>query len=384
MTGGGEGETTHWAAVFADQDTPCDRVWTATGTLKASGLANADAVIRNFMVANQVRAAQLALVKNGVLKHAQGFTWAGSGFPTIQLSDRFLLASNSKMFSEAAMSFIYNNNFVVDGAVVMRNTKVYPLLGFSNPKDKRADTVTLQQLLDHEGGYDSTVSNFDLNYKVRQIALAQGLTSAVTKLDIAKYMYSQMNLDYDPGMAGAGCATGCARRYSNYGYILASLAVEKISGRSFYQFLKDYILDPESNTEVEDWPTRGPVGRPGTNEVPQADENTGLTALDPSANKRIAAVYGGDGTVKEASGGAVGLAASAEALTRFISRHAVWGDGGRTNAARKGGTPGAQSYASSCSDGRDWAINFNFWQYPAASFNQFITDLENAIGAASL
>jgi hypothetical protein len=36
----------------------------------------------------------------------------------------------------------------------MPSTAAYPLLGFSHPVDPRSDTITIQQLLDHEGGYN--------------------------------------------------------------------------------------------------------------------------------------------------------------------------------------------------------------------------------------
>jgi hypothetical protein len=79
---------------------------------------------------------------------SRGYTWAEAGYRITQPSDRFLLASRSKMFLEAAVQSLY------DAKKLTPDTKVYPLLGFSHPADPRSDTITIQQHLDHMGGYD--------------------------------------------------------------------------------------------------------------------------------------------------------------------------------------------------------------------------------------
>ena len=68
-----------------------------------------------------------------------------------------------------------------DGKKLTPTTAVYPLLGFSHPADPRSDTITIQQLLDHTGGYDDRPVNqggsgFDPTYAMRKIALDQSLS----------------------------------------------------------------------------------------------------------------------------------------------------------------------------------------------------------------
>ena len=64
--------------------------------------------MQSFMQANAVRAAQLAIAKNGVTKLERAYTWAEDGYRITQPSDRFLLASCSKMFLEAAVQSLYD------------------------------------------------------------------------------------------------------------------------------------------------------------------------------------------------------------------------------------------------------------------------------------
>ena len=98
---------TRYAAIFAKQDIPSAAQWTVTGRGGPS-LAGFDHTMQTFMQANGVRAAQLAIGKNGVTKFSRAYTWAEPGYRVTQPSDRFLLASCSKMFLEAAVQSLYD------------------------------------------------------------------------------------------------------------------------------------------------------------------------------------------------------------------------------------------------------------------------------------
>ena len=193
VQGGGVGDQTRYAAIFAQCDLPLTRQWTTRGTA-VSALTGFDDIMQNFMQANAVRAAQLTIAKNGVIKLARAYTWAELGYHPTQTSDTFLLASCSKIFTAAAIQSLYDANTLTG------TTAVYPLLGFSHPADTRSETITIQQLLDHKGGYDdtNTGSGFDPTYSMRQIGLSTTSSSSVDKLEIARYMYAR-SLDFTPG-----------------------------------------------------------------------------------------------------------------------------------------------------------------------------------------
>jgi CubicO group peptidase (beta-lactamase class C family) len=350
VQGGGSGSDTRYTAIFAQRDIPLPRHWHATGPAVAS-LAGFDHAMQSFMQANAVRGAQLTIAKNGVTKLARAYTWAEDGYRITQPSDRFLLASCSKMFLEAAVQSLYD----AKPAKLQPATKVYPLLGFSHPADPRSDAITIQQLLDHMGGYDDTAtgSNFDPTYQMRKIALDQGLGHKVSKLDVCRYMYARM-LDFTPGARSA---------YSNFGYLLASAVVEKVTGMDYFAYVKNALLEPAGINEVEVRPTAANQQPP--TEALIADEGLGHSALDPLSPLLVPAIFGGDGEVKEVGAACAGTSASATALTRFIHTHAVWGNGGRApNSARSGSTPGSSTLAFSRGDGVDWAYVINTRNWP--------------------
>jgi CubicO group peptidase (beta-lactamase class C family) len=348
VQGGGSGSGTRYAAIFAQRDIPLPRQWTVTGAA-VPALAAFDHAMQSFMQANAVRAAQLSIAKNGVTKLARAYTWAEPGYRVTQPSDRFLLASCSKMFLEAAVQSLY------DAKNLQPTTKVYPLLGFLHPADPRSDTITIQQLLDHQGGYDDTAtgSGFDPTYAMRQIAIDEHLGHKVDKLDVCRYMYARP-LDFAPGTNN---------KYSNFGYLLASAVVEKVTGIDYFKYVHDTLLQPAGITEVEVRPTAANQ-QPAT-EARIEDQGLGLSALDPNSPLLTPAIFGGDGQVKEVAAACAGTSASATALTRFIHTHAVWGNGGRApNSARSGSTPGSSSLAWSRGDGVDWAYIINTRDWP--------------------
>jgi hypothetical protein len=123
------------------------------------------------------------------------------------------------------------------------------------------------------------------------------------------------------------------------------------------------LLEPAGITEVEIRPTAANQQPP--TEAMIEDEGLGLSALDPVSPLLVPAIFGGDGQVKEVAAACAGTSASATALTQFIRKHAVWGNGGRApNSARSGSTPGSSTLAWSRGDGVDWAYVINTRNWP--------------------
>jgi CubicO group peptidase (beta-lactamase class C family) len=236
-------------------------------------------------------------------------------------------------------------------------TMVYPLLGFSHPADSRSDTITVQQLLDHQGGYNDGrnpkyPAALDPTYSMRQIGQALGHVAA-SKRDVAIYMYGQP-LQFPPGTDSA---------YSNYGYLLLGAVVEKVTGMKYQAYLAQAVLQPAGISEVEVFPTRA-AGRTAHQAIAE-DQGLGQDPLDLASTLNIPAVYGGDSEINEIGDPNDGTAASAEAVAKFTHTHAVWGNGGRApGAARAGGTPGASTWAESRWDGVDWAYTVNTRDWP--------------------
>ena len=362
VQGGGSGNSIVYTAVFASQDLPVARQWTVTGN-EAPANANIDSAMETFMKANAVRAAQVAFGENGTIKFARAYTWAEPGYRVTQPSDRFLLASCSKMFCEGAIQALF------DAKSLSPTDKAYAKLGFSHPADPRSDEITIQELLDHKGGYDDSIAPFfDPTYNMGEIAKSLGV-SHLTRADVARYMYGQP-LQHDPGTTYA---------YSNYGYLLLAAVVDKVSKEGdYFAYLQSTLLNPEGITEIGVVSTLA-SGRTNQEAIAE-DPGLGMNALDPTSPLQVPSVYGGDGEINEVGVANDGLGASARALAQFAHLHAVWGNGGRSpGAARDGSTPGASTYVWSRNDGVDAAFVLNTRTWPAGSPSNIVGQLQSTI-----
>lgn len=221
----------------------------------------------------------------------------------------------------------------------------------------RIDRVTIQNLVDHKGGWDSNA--FDPTDSMRQIAQTLNLFKPPSKRDIACYMYGEP-MQYDPGTTYS---------YSNFCYVLLTLVVESLTGKCLTKYLTDDVLKAEGISEVflahtsrsERLPKEGFYDNP----------TLGLSVPQPCLDEWLPCAYGGR-WVTESMDGDGGLVATTSALVRFIGRHAVWGLGSRNPGNyRIGHMPGTSSWAESCYNGIDFAYVFNTERIPSVASDAF-------------
>ncbi|KIK58233.1 hypothetical protein GYMLUDRAFT_202701 [Collybiopsis luxurians FD-317 M1] len=368
LTGGGSGADTRYAAIFASQDIPSSRTWRTTGNAavgfsnNAAAEAQSEAILQSFMQATGVRQVQLSVAKNGVPLLDKAYTWSEAERPTTQVSDTVLLASVSKAFLEAAVQSLYDNGKLTPA------TTVYPFLGYSaSSGDPRRFDITVQQLLDHEGGYNTSQSG-DPTYNMRNIAIAQsGGSRPASVKDVVDYVFQQP-LDFTPGEGD---------EYSNYGYLLLSYVVEVATNTPYFTYLQNTFLIPEG-LNVRPWLT-DPATHVSDNVI-QESQYTGLSARQPLYPYNVADIYGGDGEYKDSALGCASLASSAQSLAKFINTHAAWGNGGRAPGyARSGSTPGTSTWIESRWDNIDWALTVNTRDFPNGDndFNGVVQNIDN-------
>lgn len=89
--------------------------------------------------------------------------------------------------------------------------------------DPRVYDITIGHLLRHESGW--TQRTFDALYADFEIAASLGNNRTPYRNEIVRYMLANQRLRFTPGAPPAGTDS-----YSNFGYLLASLIVESITG----------------------------------------------------------------------------------------------------------------------------------------------------------
>lgn len=231
VQGGGSGGSTRFAALFARQEAPEPRTFTVTGPAVPS-MAAVDAKVKTFMHDTSTRAVSVAVVRDGRLAFARGYTWAEAGYPITQPTSTFRIASCTKPITSVAIHQLFERF-----APMAATDAMQPILGLSPPGGGAPvsgwGSITIEHLLTHTGGWDRS-EVYDLPYAI-DVAQAYGVsTLPVSKQQIAGYMAGQP-LRFMPA---------AEQEYSNLGFLLLGLIVEQRTGRSYADYVRDEIFKP--------------------------------------------------------------------------------------------------------------------------------------------
>lgn len=289
LQAGGTGSGTRFAGVFAKSAAVAPRSWSVAGT-EVSELRGFDDWMYDRMKAKGIRGGALAIARNGRLAFARGYTLAESGYPAIQPTSLFRIASCSKPLTSIAIHQCYERG------LLKPSDAVWELLGLDKSKmaDRRTADVTLDHLLTHEGGWDRDAT-FDPMHEDIAIADFYKLSLPIHKLAITKYMTEANLLQFAPGTSAW---------YSNYGFMLAGRCLEAAhGGKQYFWIMKNGLLDPLGLTRPQ-------IGEPllenrASGEVRYHRRQPYVTASRMHADQRlIASQYGQKNLANgEATGG---------------------------------------------------------------------------------
>jgi CubicO group peptidase (beta-lactamase class C family) len=282
----------------------------------APGLEAFDRAMIEFMQARGIPAGALAVLKDGrlVLEHGYGHA-DHAGKLALPANAPFRLASLSKPITAAAIW-----KLIREGKLRL-DTHLLDVLAVTPPagqrRDRRWKDITIQHLLKHQGGWDRKAA-FDPMFRALKIARALGKPGPAGAEDIIRYMAGEP-LQFDPGTRTA---------YSNFGFILLGRVIERVSGRTYGDYVRQEILAPVGVRGVELGRTL-PADR-NPREPFYADPGKGRDVMHPASRQRVPTP---DGTFYlEAMDANGGLIAPAADYARFL-----WAYGVNGRAAKKGG-----------------------------------------------
>ncbi|MGE3171446.1 MAG: serine hydrolase [Planctomycetota bacterium] len=233
VQGSGSGSGRRFAAVWAATDRPIARQWSTSGQVVPQ-LASFDSWVQTWMQSTGTRGASLAVVKDGKLKLARGYTWAEPGYPQTLPTSRFRIASCVKPLTSIA---IHQEIAQAPGAIDYGRLMVDY---FNNPvvADNQTNAITIRDLLTHQGGWDRSVttgSGIDPMFFDVQIANAGNLDLPIDTTDIRLWMQGQ-SLDFAPGTQ---------YRYSNYGFSLLGRILERRNpGKTYDEVMQAQVFGP--------------------------------------------------------------------------------------------------------------------------------------------
>jgi CubicO group peptidase (beta-lactamase class C family) len=195
--------------------------------------SDADKIINSFIRKWSIVGASVAISKDGKLSFARGYGYADTVSMTeIQPYNKFRIASISKLVTAVGIMKLHE-----EGRLSL-NQKVFGPDGILNdpyynePKDPRVYDITVGHLLSHESGW--TPRYGDQMFMPVLIAEKMGVKPPVDTKTILRFALDK-RLHYTPG---------AGRSYSNLGYSILGLIIEKVTGMSYEEYCRKSILEP--------------------------------------------------------------------------------------------------------------------------------------------
>lgn len=275
------------------------------------------ALLEDFTEQHGIGAAALGVMRNGEIIHegVTGFMDAGRGIP-VTPDVMMRIASVTKPITAAAVRRLAADGLLgLDDRVFdlgQPGGGLLPLDPFPALGDARLNEITVLHLLQHRGGWDRELAPDWVFAEVR-IAGAMSVPSPPGRKNTVRYVLGQP-LQFDPG---------ARRAYSNVGYLVLGLIVEKVSGQDYIAYVRENILAPlgvrpgdvvrgrtlpEDRSEREPWYDARGLAR---------------NVFDPAGPP---VRWPDGGWDLEAKIGEAGLVASTRALLQFVDAYEVWGD----------------------------------------------------------
>lgn len=196
----------------------------------SSAFAGFDREIRDYMTFWGLRGASLSVMRNDSLLYAKGYGWADQGKP-MQPNNLLRMASVSKLLTATGIMILQER-----GLLSLKDTVFGPHGLLDDPRynawirDRNYERITVEDLLRHKGGFSR--KGGDPMFSTRTLMVQNRLRKVP---DAEKLMEIQLKrpLDFEPGTT---------QEYSNFGFLVLSLLIERLSGVDYETFIQDNVL----------------------------------------------------------------------------------------------------------------------------------------------
>lgn len=309
----------------------------------ATDFTGFDAVLQQFLASNGVPAAVAAIGRNGTLLHERAFGFADTAARTpLTTNARFRIASVTKPVTAAVVRELERAGRLSRSDLVESS---FPSPTWPRAADPRWREITVQQVLEHRGGWNRAASG-DPMFRTGEARAWLGHEPS-GPADIVRWVRT-LPLDFAPGSTSA---------YANVGYCVLGRVIEGASGTNYFANVRDLIAAPcgiRSWSLAEPGPTR------------QADEvGYDFGREDERFNIRLMDAHGG-------------LISTAADLCRFMGRFTLTGERRSARHGARyvffGSLPGTTAIAVERSDGLDYAVLLNK-RDPAAKWHEQVQRL---------
>jgi D-alanyl-D-alanine carboxypeptidase len=181
-----------------------------------------DAAVARSLAATETTSASIAVVRGGRVVLAKAYGKASETIPQSRPDLPYQIASVSKQFTAAAMLLLQR-----DGKLRLDDTVAKYVSGITG-----GDKITLRQLLSHTAGLQDYWPQDYSFAAMEKPTTPQGIVDR----------WAKKPLDFPPGTQW---------QYSNTGYVVAGLVIEKVAGEPLLAFLQRRIFAPLRMTAMD-------------------------------------------------------------------------------------------------------------------------------------
>jgi CubicO group peptidase (beta-lactamase class C family) len=195
--------------------------------------AGAEKGVAWFLRNWDIKGASVAVAREGKLLYARGFGYASlSDSLPVEPYHRFRVASVSKLVTAVAILKLQEEGRLSVDDHVFGPDGILDDTLFANPRDRRVFDITVGHLLAHEGGWSQRYG--DQMFMPTIVASTLGVPMPVDLKMIVRFALDK-RLHFTPG-------TG--QSYSNLGYSILGLVIERVTGMSYEQYCVRQVLEP--------------------------------------------------------------------------------------------------------------------------------------------
>lgn len=269
-------------------------------------LAAFDDMAKRFLETHRALGMAIAVTDQGRLVHTAGYGYADlASDETVKPDSLFRVASLSKPITAVAILQLVEQGLLsLDDHAAEYLDCQDDMAAAGEACDPRWQAVTIEQLLQHRGGWDRDQS-FDAMFRSVRFAEQLGVEPPAGSRDVIRAMISQP-FDFDPGQRYA---------YSNFGYNLLGRIIEKVSGKSYESYVREHVLEPLGITQMRLGGTR--LADRVAGEVRYYHPTASKSVFADDLGESVPAAYGG--WCLEAMDSHGGWIASATDLARFAA-----------------------------------------------------------------
>lgn len=200
-----------------------------------SRLPAMDAAVDSFMNVWSLKGVSLSIMRNDSLLYARGYGRADGARPMVP-GTLLRMASVSKLLTAVGIMKLQER-----GKLVL-DTPVFGPFGVLPEYDKYITDdnyylITVEHLLRHQAGF--TQQGGDPMFSTARMMREIGISKAPTAEQLTRHLVSRP-LAYLPGTT---------QEYSNFGYLLLSMIIEKLTGEDYETWMQREVLRPAGCTD---------------------------------------------------------------------------------------------------------------------------------------